>query len=99
VILITAFATAQNQSVPEQKNSLAGKAVVFESNAAYLSRTPRQNVRVETLAGRQFFVWENKEDGKEAHDYWTPADMVTKIRVFGRIEEAKAFCERRATER
>lgn len=88
------FATAQKQGSNDE-NPLDGKAVVFESEAASLARTPRQNVRVERIAGREFFVWERKVEGEKTHDYWTPADKILKIRVFSRLEDAEAFCQQR----
>lgn len=88
---LTAVST-ELASSPTSDNPLLGKVVLFESEAANLSQTPRENVRVETLAGRQYFVWANKI-GDTTYDYWTPADKVLKMRVFNRLEDATEYCE------
>ena len=95
VVLVATFTNAQNsKAIEKAANPFDGKTVIFESTSAFLTYSPKQGVRLKTVAGREFFAWEQKREGEENHDYWIPADSVTKIRIFEKLEDADAFAQR-----
>lgn len=87
-------AAAQSITDDGSENVLEGKAVIITATQGFAGE-PKQNVRVESLAGREYLVYQVNTDSGETYDYWRAADEISRIRVFETMDEATAYYESR----
>lgn len=97
-LVALSFASNQHavaqQGIEGPENVFAGKAIIITPTVGVAGR-PKENVRVEVLADRNFLVYRVSDEDKGAYDYWMAADQVSRIRVFSNMEEATAFYDSR----
>jgi hypothetical protein len=97
ILAAAAFTFANNQDAAAQDiaddashNVFAGKAVIITATPG-VAGEPKQNIRIESLAGREYLVYQVNTDGGENYDYWRAVDEISRIRVFNTMEEATAY--------
>ena len=96
-----ALTFANSQDASAQKVAGEGSEDVFVGKAVIITATPgvagepKQNIRVENLAGRKFLIYKVNTDSGESYDYWRAADEISRIRVFDTMEEATAYYKSR----
>lgn len=98
-LAVGAVSFASNQETetkqpPNSESVFAGKAIIITPTVG-IAGQPKENVRVELLAGRKYLVYEVKDE-EGAYDYWMAADQVSRIRVFPTMKDATAFYDRRS---
>jgi hypothetical protein len=92
-ILVTgviAFANNKENELPKE-NPLDGKVVII--NPSSISK-PRSNVRIETLAGKNYIVYVVRPEDGNPYDSWIAVDEVSYLRVFQNMDDADAYLER-----
>ena len=73
-----------------RRTFFAGKAVIITATPG-VAGEPQWKIRVESLAGCEYLVYQVNTDRGETYDYWRAADELSRIRVFDTMEKASAY--------
>jgi hypothetical protein len=102
ILTTGALMSASNHDVSAQgivddasKNVFAGKAVIITATPG-VAGEPKQNIRVERLAGREYLVYQAETDSGEMYDYWRAIDEISRIRVFDTMDAATTYYKSRS---
>lgn len=87
--------SAQSIADDVSTNVFAGKAVIITATPG-VAGEPKQNIRVERLAGREYLVYQAETESGETFDYWRAIDEISRIRVFDTMDAATTYYKTRS---
>ena len=86
----------EQRTASQTENPLHGKTVIINPSSI---ATPHENARMDNIGKKEYLVYQATMEGANSYESWIAIDEIDGLLVFEKLDDAKAYAERKKSKR